>query len=127
MRQSVAANRTSLYPQAHANSAALNSKLLEKKKEYDAVSALERASNSLLERMMGIDEDCNIMANAGEIHGQVLEQWPRMFQILSLFLAQRDKIADANVDSDVTADLEGNRLVRIPFQELREASTPKQA
>lgn len=41
-------------------------KLLEKKKEYDAVCALERASALYLERIEGLGEDCDIMADAGQ-------------------------------------------------------------
>jgi hypothetical protein len=103
MRQSVAANRAShgATLNSQANSAAAAVKLLEKKKEFDAVSALERASALYLERIEGLGEDCDIMADAGQgktfasllsvrltlfpAHGQVLEQWPKMFQILSLF------------------------------------------
>lgn len=105
MRQSVAPSRISHAPgsSSQAATAAAAAKLLEKKKEFDAVSALERASSLFLERIEGFAEDCDIMADAGkgnftacpcftrmmtssrEVHGQVLEQWPRMFQILSLF------------------------------------------
>lgn len=53
MRQSVA-------PQTTA------ARLLEKKKEFHAVSALEKASALYLERIEGLSEDCDIMANAGE-------------------------------------------------------------
>jgi hypothetical protein len=41
-------------------------KLQEKKKEYDAVVALERASRMYLERIEGLADDCDIMAIAGE-------------------------------------------------------------
>ena len=98
MRQSVAPNRVSQIP--HPSSTAL-ARLLEKKKEFYAVSALEKASALYLERIEGLKEDCDIMANAGEgwfafengsfsvefspVHGQVLAQWPKMFQILSQF------------------------------------------
>jgi DASH complex subunit DAD2 len=41
-------------------------KLLEKKKEYDAASALERASALYLQRIEALGEDCEIMAKAGE-------------------------------------------------------------
>ena len=65
MRQSMAPNRAS--STAHASSSAAASlKLIEKKKEYDAVSALERASTSYLERIEALGEDCDIMASAGE-------------------------------------------------------------
>jgi hypothetical protein len=80
-------------------------KLLEKKKEFDAVSALEKATTLLLQRIEGLGEDCDIMADSAQgkylncftmrqavdflvwmsVHGQVLEQWPKMFEILNLF------------------------------------------
>ena len=63
MRQSVAPNRVS---QIHHSSTAALAKLLEKKKEIFAVSALEKASALYLERIEGLGEDCEIMANAGE-------------------------------------------------------------
>lgn len=64
MRHSVAPHRASSAMQG-GFSAAL-SKLVEKKKEYDAVSALERASALYLERIEGLGEEFDIMANAGE-------------------------------------------------------------
>ena len=47
------------------SSAVALAKLIEKKKEYEAVSALERASALYLERIEGLGEDCDIMADAG--------------------------------------------------------------
>lgn len=41
-------------------------KLIEKKKEFDAVAALERASALYLQRIEALGEDCEIMAKAGE-------------------------------------------------------------
>jgi hypothetical protein len=63
MRQS-APSRASHAPQA--NIAAATAKLLEKKKEFEAVSALETASTLFLQRIEGLGEDCDIMADAGE-------------------------------------------------------------
>lgn len=65
MRQSVASNRIS-QTGGHSNSAATHARLVEKKKEYDAVSALERASALYLERIEALGDDCEVMANAGE-------------------------------------------------------------
>ncbi|KAG5729522.1 hypothetical protein E4T56_gene4602 [Termitomyces sp. T112] len=126
MRQSVTANRVShgAFLNSQTNFTAAAAKLLEKKKEYDAVSALERATALYLERIEGLSEDCNVMADAGEAHGQVLEQWPKMFRILSLFLATRNcqGIETDNQESD-SALVEGQRLVRIPIEELQQASS----
>ena len=80
MRQSVA-TRTS-HSAASASSAAAMSKLLEKKKEYDAVSALEKASLLFLERIEALSEDCDIMANAGE--GKFLATLSVMFPLSGL-------------------------------------------
>jgi hypothetical protein len=67
MRPSVVSNRTSYAAgSTQVPSAATASKLLEKKKEYDAVSALERACALFLERIEGLGEDCDIMADAGQ-------------------------------------------------------------
>jgi len=59
MRQSVA-------PAMQGGSSAAFLKLVEKKKEYDAVSALERASALYLARIEALGEEFDIMANAGE-------------------------------------------------------------
>lgn len=64
MRQSVATTRSS--HGAALNSAAASAKLLEKKKEYEAVAALDRVAALYLARMEGLAEDCDIMAIAGE-------------------------------------------------------------
>ncbi|KIK68881.1 hypothetical protein GYMLUDRAFT_152663 [Collybiopsis luxurians FD-317 M1] len=108
MRPSSIANRSSYV--AQANSQATLTKLAEKKKEYEAVAALERASNNYLDRISGLADDCDIMALAGEVHGQVSEQWPRMFHILNLFLASRDQPNEPSK--------EGEMLVRIPIENV---------
>ncbi|KAF7969157.1 hypothetical protein HWV62_28204 [Athelia sp. TMB] len=130
MRQSVAPSRAS-----HAasslhqppNAAAL-ARLQEKMKEYEAVSALEKASALFVKRIDGLGDDCEDMAAAGVVvvvHGQVLEQWPNMFRILALFLANREQSAgqqeNASADGGTTASDEGSRLVRIPIDELQAA------
>ncbi|KAJ7078859.1 hypothetical protein B0H15DRAFT_859536 [Mycena belliarum] len=118
-RQSGAANRLSHAAGVNpANSAAAAAKFLEKKKEFDAVSALQRASALYLQRIEGLADDCETMADAGKIHGQVLEQWPRMFQILSLFLASDGTSSGA----DTVDPGPGQRLVRIPIEDLQEVS-----
>jgi hypothetical protein len=70
MRPSMASHRASyaagLTSRAHNPAASL--KLLEKKKEFDAVSALEKSTALFLERIEGLGEDCDIMANAA--HGE---------------------------------------------------------
>ncbi|KAF5351926.1 hypothetical protein D9756_007457 [Leucocoprinus leucothites] len=117
-RQSSLAGRAShaSSQSSQGGSSAALAKLLEKKKEYDAVAALERASALYLQRIEALGEDCEIMAKAGEIHGQVLEQWPRMFQILSLFLASREQTGSEDAS-------EGQRLVRLPLEELQQQSS----
>ncbi|KAF8230193.1 hypothetical protein L208DRAFT_1378627 [Tricholoma matsutake] len=120
MRQSLAANRASHAAPPQTNSAA--AKLLEKKKEFDAVSALERASALYLERIEGIGDDCDIMADAGQVHGQVLEQWPRMFQILNLFLASRGSSSSMEGGTPTSTASNGQRLVRIPIEDLQHGS-----
>ena len=100
----MAASRQSHLPGSVASAAAA-AKLLEKKKEFEAVVALERASAQFLKRIEELGDDFDTMADAGIgayilaldssrkylmliphiVHGQVLEQWPNMFRILSLF------------------------------------------
>jgi DASH complex subunit DAD2 len=122
MRQSLAANRATHTAPPQTNAAAA-AKLLEKKKEFDAVSALERASSLYLERIEGIGEDCDIMADAGQVHGQVLAQWPRMFQILNLFLASRGHNNGEDEGETLTSTAsDAQRLVRIPIEELQQIS-----
>ncbi|KAF8875797.1 hypothetical protein CPB84DRAFT_1689482 [Gymnopilus junonius] len=118
MRQSVASNRAPHAPNSSSSAAAI-SKLLEKKKEYDAVSALERASTLYLERIEALGEDCDTMADAGEVHGQVLAQWPKMFQILTQFLNSGPQ-SEGHASSPHVS--EGQRLVRIPIEELQQAN-----
>ncbi|KAF9048449.1 hypothetical protein BJ165DRAFT_1525905 [Panaeolus papilionaceus] len=151
MRQSVAANRISHAPSTGAgmSSAAAQAKLLEKKKEYDAVAALERASALYLERIEALGADCDIMANAGEgtprplvdliyhliipvrmrshssqVHGQVLSQWPKMFQILTTFLESRESFNHEGQDPEAPIS-QGQKLVRVPIEELQQAQADK--
>jgi hypothetical protein len=66
MRHSIAPNRASYASQSTGSQAVVTAKLLEKKKEYDAVAALERASTQYLQRLEGLAEDCEVMADAGQ-------------------------------------------------------------
>jgi hypothetical protein len=67
MRQSVAPSRISQSASlANSNNAAAMSRLQEKKKEFEAVSALERASALFLKRIEGLADDCEVMADAGQ-------------------------------------------------------------
>lgn len=103
MRQSYAPGRQSQASSQAASSVA-QAKLLEKKKECEAVIALERASANFLKRIEDLGDDFDVIADAGkskcriftdlyqehslksfEVHGQVMEQWPNMFRILGLF------------------------------------------
>jgi DASH complex subunit DAD2 len=74
MRPSTIGNRSSYAPgvSSQANSAANLAKLLEKKKEYEGVAALDKASTAFLERITGLMEDADVMANAGEGVNHVL-------------------------------------------------------
>ncbi|KAF5370694.1 hypothetical protein D9758_002134 [Tetrapyrgos nigripes] len=126
MRPSIIANRTSYAPGSNpqTNSAATQARLLEKKKEYDGVAALDRASTQYLERVTQIAEQCEIMSNAGECHGQVLAQWMRMVKILNLFreafpplfvFTHSDLPLVSSAQDD---DQKGEQLVRLPIEDL---------
>jgi len=103
MRQSVAPTRAShaastINPQV-PNPASII-RLQEKKKEFEAVAALEKASAAFVKRIEGLGDDCDVMADAGLVHGQVLEQWPNMFRILGLFLANREQVTEPQEDGE---------------------------
>ncbi|KAH9945689.1 hypothetical protein B0H21DRAFT_791554, partial [Amylocystis lapponica] len=117
MRQSAAASssRQSQLPNPAINAAAA-AKLLEKKKEFEAVAALERASDNFVKRIEELGDDFDVMAEAGRVHGQVLEQWPNMFRILGLFLSMREQHSDS---SETTPASSGERLVRIGLEDLQ--------
>ncbi|KAI0068849.1 hypothetical protein BV25DRAFT_1791349 [Artomyces pyxidatus] len=117
MRQSAASSRASHIPSQPPSAAAL-ARLLEKKKELEAVSALARASALFLKRIEGLAEDCETMADAGHVHGQVLAQWPQMFRTLSMFLNARDVPEGTEADDPSSLPI-GERLVRVPLEELQ--------
>jgi hypothetical protein len=58
--------RQSSIPGRNPASSAAMAKLIEKKKEFDAVAALERASALYLQRIEALGDDCEVMAKAGE-------------------------------------------------------------
>lgn len=64
MRQSIAPLRQSHLPNPSLNSAA-SAKLSEKKKEFEAVLALEKASTQFLKRIEGLADDFDNIADAG--------------------------------------------------------------
>ncbi|KAI0686760.1 hypothetical protein C8T65DRAFT_712286 [Cerioporus squamosus] len=121
MRASLAPHRHSQLP-GSASSAAAAAKLAEKKKEFQAVAALERASASFVRRIEDLADDFDVMADAGIVlvHGQVLEQWPNMFRILNLFCTRLSQREDrSGEDEDASAPTTGERLVRVPVDDLR--------
>ncbi len=66
MRPSVVSIRSSLAPGAqHPPSAENLAALNQKKKEAEAVDALQRASALFLQRLEGLGDDCETMADAG--------------------------------------------------------------
>ncbi|KAI0686757.1 hypothetical protein C8T65DRAFT_143826 [Cerioporus squamosus] len=116
MRASLAPHRHSQLPRS-ASSASAAAKLAEKKKEFEAVAALERASASFVRRIEDLGDEFDVMADAGIVHGEVLEHWPNMFGILNLFLSQREQ--RRGEDEDASATTAGERLVRVPLDDLR--------
>ncbi|EKM53984.1 uncharacterized protein PHACADRAFT_257534 [Phanerochaete carnosa HHB-10118-sp] len=116
MRQSIASARQSQVPVQSSSAVALT-KLAEKKKEFEAVAALDRASAKFLKRMEQLGDDFEVMADAGTVCGEVMEQWPNMFRILSHFLASREKSSD--LDEQTSQEPTGERLVRVPIEELQ--------
>jgi hypothetical protein len=66
MRPSTTSTRASHAPGAQAPpSATLLARLTDKKKEIEAVEALQRASTLFLRRLEGLADDCEAMADAG--------------------------------------------------------------
>lgn len=65
MRQSVVPGRQSHLP-SHPANAALAAKLVEKKKECEAIIALEKASGKFVERMEELANDFDVVADAGK-------------------------------------------------------------
>ncbi|KAF8482455.1 hypothetical protein DFH94DRAFT_690666 [Russula ochroleuca] len=104
-------------------SATLLARLADKKKEFEAVDALGRAAALFRRRLDGLADDCEAMAEAGIVHGQVLAQWPQMFHILNMFAAARESSSVAATDGawvDTDAAVPpGGRLVRVPIDELQ--------
>ncbi|RDX40945.1 hypothetical protein OH76DRAFT_1365407, partial [Lentinus brumalis] len=82
-----------------------------------AVAALDRASAQFLKRIEDLGDNLDVMADAGIIHGQVLQQWSNMFRILNLFLSNREQRTE---EEDASALTTGERLVRVPIDELRQ-------
>ncbi|KAI0045301.1 hypothetical protein FA95DRAFT_1589816 [Auriscalpium vulgare] len=117
MRSSTVSSRASHLSAQPSNGAAM-ARLFEKKKEFEAVAALERASALFLRRIEGLAEDCDIMAESGIVHGQVLAQWPQMFRVLDMFLAARETSSKGPNREDASS-LSGERLVRVPLEDLQ--------
>ncbi|THH04938.1 hypothetical protein EW145_g5159 [Phellinidium pouzarii] len=110
---------------SQASSAQHAAKLVEKKKEHDALLVLEHLSAEYARRLDAIDFDCNIMANAGKVHGEVLAQWPEMFRILSLSVPRAAPQAQSETDAQETEHQSCERLVRIPLDELQKQENAK--
>ncbi len=80
MRASVAPNRHSQIP-GSVSSAAAVANLAEKKKEFEAVAALDQASAQFLKRIEDLGDDFDVMADVGiGAHPPVLLTDPRQSQ-----------------------------------------------
>ncbi|KAI0260843.1 hypothetical protein BC834DRAFT_831126 [Gloeopeniophorella convolvens] len=122
MRSSIAASSRSSQVPSQPASAALLTRLAEKKKEFEAVDALQHASALFLKRLEGLADDCEVMADAGVVHGQVLAQWPQMFRTLDMFCTSSSPSKAARTRDANTSYLPpGGRLVRVPLDELQQA------
>ncbi|KAH9044177.1 hypothetical protein EDB84DRAFT_1266247 [Lactarius hengduanensis] len=125
MRPSTVSIRSSIAPGAqHPPSAENLAGLNQKKKEAEAVDALQRASALFLQRLEGLGDDCEAMADAGAVLGEVLAQWPQMFRILNLFQGLATYAEGAGMeetDADPSSLPPGERLVRVPIDELQQA------
>lgn len=66
MRHSTIASSRQSTLQNSALNAAAQARLLEKKKEYEAVAALERASAQFVKRIDELGDDFDVMADAGK-------------------------------------------------------------
>ncbi|EIN12030.1 hypothetical protein PUNSTDRAFT_63459 [Punctularia strigosozonata HHB-11173 SS5] len=102
-------------------SMATSRKLLEKRKEYEGVVALAEASDTFLKRIEALSKDLDDVAAAGQVMGEVLEQWPSMFRILGLILEGRDEAERAQAEAAAIST--GDRLVRVPVDELGAAGS----
>ncbi|EJD49552.1 hypothetical protein AURDEDRAFT_161109 [Auricularia subglabra TFB-10046 SS5] len=80
-------------------------KLAEKKKEYEALAALERASAEFRQRLDALSAQGDIMADGVETLGEVLSNWPNMFKLVNLFVDPEQQASDQPT--------EANRLVRL--------------
>ncbi|KAI5116980.1 hypothetical protein M0805_001591 [Coniferiporia weirii] len=111
---------------SQASNAQLAAKLLEKKKEHDALLVLEQLVAEYVRRLEAIDFDCNIMADAVKVHGEVLSQWPEMFRILSLSVPKAASQAQSGeIDLEDPTPQICERLVRVPLDELQQRENAK--
>ncbi|KAF8590945.1 hypothetical protein K439DRAFT_1328335 [Ramaria rubella] len=110
---------------SHVGSAGLSTaRLVEKRKEYDAVMALDKVSAELVERLEALGEDCEIMANAGQVHGTVLEHWSKMFGIINLVVASHETESD-NTEGSSKPPATAERLVRLEISSLEQVDASK--
>jgi hypothetical protein len=65
MHLPAASSRASHAPGSQPPSVALLARLADKKREFEAVDALQRASALFLRRLEGLADDCEAMADAG--------------------------------------------------------------
>ena len=91
LRPSLAPSRpsTSAQPRAshipYGTAQSQRDKCLEKRKELEAVSALERASAHFLTHLESLAANTELSAEGAKAMGNVMAQWPNMFRLVSLF------------------------------------------
>jgi len=84
--------------------------LRNKKKEYEAISALEQSCAELIATLEEMTTDLNTTAEATIAIGKAMEHWTDMFQILSISLEA------LNVQDQPSPP---NRLVRLSLDALQ--------
>ncbi|KAF9792532.1 hypothetical protein BJ322DRAFT_53694 [Thelephora terrestris] len=110
-RQSIASR--SQFGQSSAQSAATQV-LRNKKKEYEAISALEQSCAELISTLEDMATDLNTTAEATIAIGKAMEHWTEMFQILSISL---EALSAQDHPSPP------NRLVRLSLDALQDKQT----
>jgi len=100
---------------------------LEKKKELEAIIALESASADFASRFQALQSDMDVVAEAANVHGSVLAHWPHMFNLVRLFLNHPES---PPVESGTVPATQGEstmqtgeRLVRVPIDGLLKGDT----
>ncbi|KAG9032350.1 hypothetical protein FS837_002765 [Tulasnella sp. UAMH 9824] len=123
-RPSTLSSRPSALPPGRAGSSAQSAalRLLEKRQEWEAIAALDEATEEIVKSLEQLAAQGNVMADGGRAVASVMNNWPNVLRVISLFAKDSSGSAAVETKEETAGDGELPRLVRIDANSLAQGN-----